>query len=78
MARRGILRLMDHIRRSGLKISDKTGLIVKHLSDLDLVDMAKGFYDEGRASRNSRMKPTSKLIHYFKDAKIRGCLFAYF
>ena len=57
-------------RYNTLKISDKTGLIVKHLSDLDLVDMAKGFYDEGRASRNSRMKPTSKLIQYFKDAKI--------
>ena len=57
-------------RYNTLKISDKTGLIVKHLSDLDLVDMAKGFHDEGRASRNSRMKPTSKLIQYFKDAKI--------
>jgi len=57
-------------RYNTLKISDKTGLIVRHLSDLDLIDTAKGFHDEGGASRNSRMKATPKLVQYFKDAKI--------
>ena len=57
-------------RYNALKIGDKTGFIAMCLSDLDLVDVAKGFFDEQWASRNSRMKATPKLIRYFKDAKI--------
>ena len=42
-------------RYNTLKISDKTGLIIKHLSDFDLVDIAKGFHDEGRASTKHQL-----------------------
>ena len=57
-------------RYNPLKIGDKTGLIAKHLSEFNLIDITKGFFDEAGASRNSRMKATPKLIKHFKDARI--------